>query len=126
MYKLCLKRKFIAQHYLIGGNWGEENNPHSHSYELELRLSGITLDQHNYLTDLVDVENILDQVTGEFKDQLLNKNKSFSNLNPSLELFSRILAEKISKKITGETVESIEVRLWENDFSWASWEQRVK
>ena len=126
MYRLCLKRKFIARHYLIGGDWGDENCEHSHSYELELRLSGSRLDLHNYLVDLVVVEKILDNVINKYRDMLLNKMSEFRDQNPSIELFSRILAEDISKRIVDQTADSLEVRLWENDFSWASWEQTLR
>ena len=123
MYKLCFKRKFIAQHFLIGGDWGSENNLHSHAYELELRLFGKSLDEHNYLVDLVLVEETLDKVIKRFEDKLLNDLSFFKETNPSLELFSRILAENIAEKIKASNLETLEVRLWENDFAWASWEQ---
>ena len=40
MYTLAVKRNFIAQHFLIGGDWGEENYLHSHHYVLEVLLEG--------------------------------------------------------------------------------------
>ena len=57
MYKLALQRQFIAQHYLIGGDWGPENHLHSHPFRLEVQLSGDELDQHGYLLDLVELLN---------------------------------------------------------------------
>jgi 6-pyruvoyltetrahydropterin/6-carboxytetrahydropterin synthase len=126
MYKLCFKRKFIAQHFLIGGDWGPENNQHSHAYELELRLFGKSLNKHNYLVDLDLVEETLDSVINKFEDKLLNDLPFFKETNPSLELFSRMLTEIIAKDFKGESLEVLEVRLWENDFAWASWEQSLK
>ena len=126
MYKLCFKRKFIAQHFLIGGDWGPENNLHSHAYELELRLFGKSLNKHNYLVDLDLVEETLDSVINKFEDKLLNDLPFFKETNPSLELFSRMLTEIIAKDFKGESLEVLEVRLWENDFAWASWEQSLK
>jgi 6-pyruvoyltetrahydropterin/6-carboxytetrahydropterin synthase len=123
MYKLCFKRKFIAQHFLIGGDWGPENNLHSHAYELELRLFGKSLNKHNYLVDLDLVEEALGSVIKKFEDKLLNDLPFFKETNPSLELFSRMLTEIIAKDFKGESLEALEVRLWENDFAWASWEQ---
>jgi hypothetical protein len=29
MYSLSLQRDFIASHYLVGGDWGPENDPHA-------------------------------------------------------------------------------------------------
>ncbi len=126
MYKLCFKRKFIAQHFLIGGDWGTENRLHSHSYELELQLRGGKLDEHNYLVDLVQVEQTLKQVIGLYEDKTLNELPPFKDTNPSLELFSRIIAVEIAGRISKDPVNSIEVRLWENDSAWASWEQPLK
>ncbi len=126
MYKLCFKRKFVAQHFLIGGDWGPENNPHSHSYELELRLFGNKLDKHNYLVDLDLVEESLGKVIARFQDKLLNDLPSFKDTNPSLELFSKILAEDIAVNMKEGNLEALEVRLWENDFAWASWEMPLK
>ena len=59
MYTLAVKRDFVAQHYLIGGDWGAENEWHSHHYALELQLIGPELDAHGYLVDIVAVEREL-------------------------------------------------------------------
>ena len=40
MYSVAVQRKFVAQHFLIGGDWGAENNKHSHAYAIELILTG--------------------------------------------------------------------------------------
>ena len=41
MYTTAVQRSFIAQHFLIGGDWGRENQPHSHHYVVELQLPSI-------------------------------------------------------------------------------------
>ncbi len=40
MYTVSVRRELIARHYLIGGDWGAENDPHSHPYVIEVRLEG--------------------------------------------------------------------------------------
>ena len=35
MYSVAVKREFVAQHFLIGGDWGAENDWHSHHYQVE-------------------------------------------------------------------------------------------
>jgi 6-pyruvoyltetrahydropterin/6-carboxytetrahydropterin synthase len=69
MYQLGIKRDFIAQHFLIGGDWGPENFPNSHHYVIELRLKGRALDQHGYLVDIVDVEKHLDKIVKYYKNK---------------------------------------------------------
>ena len=60
MYTVAVKKDLIAQHYLIGGDWGAENDPHSHHYVIEVRLEAAELDQHGYLVDIVKIETELD------------------------------------------------------------------
>ena len=38
MYTVGVKRSFAARHFLIGGDWGSENELHSHDYTAELEL----------------------------------------------------------------------------------------
>lgn len=120
MYKLAVRRDFIAQHALIGGDWGAENQPHSHHYALELQMEGDTLDGHGFLVDIVDVEHALAGVVNRVRDHLLNDLPEFSGLNPSLENFSRIVCISLSKSIQAKNLRSVTVVLWENDTAWAS------
>lgn len=121
MYTLAVKRNFIARHYLIGGDWGPENYPNSHHYVLELQLTGVSLDQHGYLVDIVDVEHHLDAAIARYKEQMLNDLPEFAGLNPSIEHFARILAEQLSTAIRAANVTSLTVRLWENDIAWVAY-----
>jgi len=120
MYTLGVQKDFIARHFLIGGDWGDENFPNSHHYVLELRLFGDTLDQHGYLCDIVEVEQYLDEIVGYYREQMLNDKPEFEGLNPSIERFARILAETLEDKIEAPNVTALEVKLWENEVAWAS------
>jgi 6-pyruvoyltetrahydropterin/6-carboxytetrahydropterin synthase len=122
MYRVAVIRDFIAQHYLIGGDWGAENKLHSHPYRLELELSGDGLDDHNYLVDIVEIESLLDQKIAIYKDKTLNDFPVFANLNPSLEYFSQVLCQELSKGINARNIRRITVKLWENRIAWASFE----
>jgi 6-pyruvoyltetrahydropterin/6-carboxytetrahydropterin synthase len=123
MYKLSLQRPFTARHYLIGGDWGPENELHSHDFILELRLTGNQLDPHGYLIDLVELENQLEGIIGRYQDQTLNDLPEFEGLNPSIEHFSRIVCKLISQQNPQSPLSSIEVRVWENQDAWASFTQ---
>lgn len=121
MYTLSVRRNFIARHYLIGGDWGPENQPNSHHYILELQLSGHTLDQHGYLCDIVEVEKHLDQTVSRYREQMLNDLPEFAGLNPSIEHFARILAEQLDQQIQAANITTLTVRLWENESAWVSY-----
>lgn len=119
MYTIAVKRDFIAQHYLVGGDWGAENELHSHHYVIELQLEGDALDQHGYLVDIVEVEYHLESVIKYYQDQTLNELAEFDGLNPSIEHFSRILCLSLAERITVPTIRSLSVKLWENEIAWA-------
>ena len=121
MYTLAVRRDFVAQHALIGGDWGAENLPHSHHYALELQLEGAVLDQHGFLVDIVEVERVLTGLLAGYRDHLLNDLPEFAGLNPSLEAFSRILCVALGKSLRLENSPSLKVVLWENETAWASY-----
>src|SRR5512137_982560 len=121
MYTHAVRREFDAQHALIGGDWGDENLPHTHHYRLELQLSGESLNDHGYLVDIVEVEQILESLVGFHSGKMLNDLPEFVGLNPSIEHFSRILCQALNRKIIASNLEHIMVTLWENEIAWASY-----
>jgi 6-pyruvoyltetrahydropterin/6-carboxytetrahydropterin synthase len=125
MYTISVRRDFIAQHYLIGGDWGVENEKHSHHYRLEIQLEGDELDQHGYLVDILDVEANLNALADRYRDQTLNDLPEFEGLNPSIEHFSRILCQSLVAQLHAPNIQGVTVNLWENDIAWASYKQAV-
>ena len=121
MYSVAVKRDFIAQHYLIGGDWGAENQKHSHHYQIELELQGSELDQHGYLVDIVDIEQALNALVAYYRDQTLNELPEFAGLNPSIEHFSRILCQALGAHIQAPNIHRVTVKLWENEIAWAAY-----
>lgn len=121
MYSVAVKRDFIAQHRLIGGDWGAENQLHSHHYALELILEGQELDQHGYLVDIVDIEQALEAQVAVYRDRVLNDLPAFQGLNPSIEHFSRILCQALAAQIKAVNLSRITVKLWENEIAWAAY-----
>lgn len=124
MYTIAVQRDFIAQHYLIGGDWGAENKLHAHHYRLELQLEGATLDGHGYLVDIVDIERHLEAQVVYFRDRTLNDLPEFVGLNPSIEHFARIVGQSLSRVIDAPNISGLVVRLWENDIAWAAYRAR--
>ncbi len=121
MYQVAVKRDFIAQHFLIGGDWGAENQPHSHHYALELTLEGAGLDQHGYLVDIVEIEQALEALVGRYRDHMLNEMPEFSGLNPSIERFAHRLCQSLSERIQAQNISAVQVKVWENEIAWASY-----
>ena len=120
IFTVAVSRDFIAQHFLFGGDWGAENLPHSHHYEVELQLEGAELDRHGYLVDIVDIESALDDLIAHYRDRTLNELPEFKDLNPSIERLSRFFCDALCERIQAPHISAVTVRIWENEIAWAA------
>ena len=123
MYTVAVKRDFIAQHFLIGGDWGTENEWHSHHYQVEVQLEGTRLDKHGYLVYIVDIESHLEAVVTYYRDKTLNNLPEFEGLNPSIEHLARILCQALAARIQAPNLKAITLKMWENQIAWAAYRQ---
>lgn len=121
MYTVAVTRDFIANHYLIGGDWGAENSPHAHHYVAEISIESPKLDKHGYLVDIVAIETALGATVDYFRNSMLNDKPEFAGLNPSIEHFSRILCDKLFALVKPPGGGTFAVKLWENDNCWAAY-----
>ena len=120
MYTLAIKREFTARHFLFGGDWGTENELHSHRYGVEVRLEGPVLDRHGFLVDIVALEAVLTDLVAYFRGQTLNELPEFAGLNPSIEHFARILCQELLSRVKAP-LKAVSVKVWEDDIAWAAY-----
>jgi 6-pyruvoyltetrahydropterin/6-carboxytetrahydropterin synthase len=121
MYSLGMRKEFSARHYLIGGDWGEENIEHSHRYRMELVLEARELDGHGFLVDIVEVGRHLDEVAAGFQGKTLNSLAVFKDLNPSIERLAAIIHGLFRERLASFRLERLAVTLWEDDIAWTSY-----
>ena len=125
-YTVGVVRDFIASHFLFGGDWGRENQPHAHHYRMEVIFAGDALDRHGYLLDIAVVKDHLDALVARFRDKMLNDAPELAGQNPGLEPFARVLAEGLARTLVPElganTLSALTVKLWENDEAFATFE----
>lgn len=121
MYSVAVRRDFIANHFLTGGDWGPENENHAHHYVVETRLDGPELDQHGYLVDICEIEDALNAIVEQYRDKNLNQLAVFEGLNPSLEHFARLIWQNMAHQLKSTNLKSMTVRIWENDIAWAAY-----
>ena len=124
-YTVCVIRDFVAQHFLIGGDWGKENQHHSHHYKLEVIFAGDELDQHLYLLDIAVVNQHLEALCERYRDKTLNSLPEFEGKNPSLELFARLLAEGMARALDKDlppgALTALTAKLWEHEQAYATY-----
>ena len=119
MYQLAITRDFIAQHYLTGGDWGKENEKHSHHYRIEVIVEAEQLNQHGYLIDIVDLDEAITAILATYQERTLNDLHAFKGLNPSLERFAQIIWDNLYQRLGLERT-TLTVKLWENEQDWAA------
>lgn len=124
MYRVSVSEEFIAQHYLIGGDWGDENHLHSHHFKLAFELEGRQLNQHGYLFDISILQTILNETIKRYRDQTLNELEEFNGLNPSIENFARIIGDRVALILDSPNLELLTVRIWEDENPWCSYSLR--
>ena len=59
MYTVSVKRDFTAYHYLVGGNWGAENDKHAHHYYIEDSLAFASYILHPVELDSCQMKRIV-------------------------------------------------------------------
>ena len=123
MYKLTVKKDFIARHFLFGGDWGLENQLHSHHYQLEIQLAGKTLDNHGYLVDIVKVKEYLEKLTSYYRDKTLNDLSEFKGLNPSIENLARISHQSFNRSMHEIGISELIVKVWEDDIASVAYQE---
>jgi 6-pyruvoyltetrahydropterin/6-carboxytetrahydropterin synthase len=121
MYTVAVQQELIAQHYLIGGDFGPENQPHSHHYCVEARLTGRELDAHGFLVDIDALKAALEAAIGRFRDRTLNDLPEFEGLNPSIEHLCRILARMLAAGMTFPGPGALRVTIRESPSAWAAY-----
>jgi 6-pyruvoyltetrahydropterin/6-carboxytetrahydropterin synthase len=120
-YTVGVIRDFVAQHYLVGGDWGRENQLHSHHYRMEAIFEGDRLDRHGYLLDIAVVKEHLETVVERVRDKTLNDLPELAGQNPGLEPFARVLAESLAARLDTQGLSALTIKLWENEEAFATY-----
>jgi 6-pyruvoyltetrahydropterin/6-carboxytetrahydropterin synthase len=123
MYKLAVKKDFIAQHFLIGGDWGPENQKHSHHYRIEIQLEAMALDKHGFLVDIVEVNGNLEKLVSYYRDRVLNELAEFKDINPSIENLANISYRTLYPSFHEFGIEGLRVEIWEDDIARVSYQE---
>ena len=124
-YTVGLLRAFVAEHQLVGGDWGKENERHSHPYRLEVVFEGDELDRHGYLLDISLIEPRLDALCDRYRGSMLNDLPEFAGKNPGIEQFANVIAERLAPDLVRSPVRTLTVKVWESDTAYATCRRAV-
>jgi 6-pyruvoyltetrahydropterin/6-carboxytetrahydropterin synthase len=120
MYQVAIRKKITAFHQLFGGDWGKENEHHSHDYVAEILVEGPSLDPHGYLFDIAELRVALARVYERYAGKTLNDFEELKGLNPSVERFAKAFAEQLGHGLKLPGVTHLTIKMWEDEDTWAS------
>ena len=80
MYSVSVNLSFLAWHYLIGGDFGPENERNDHNYVVEAILEGPRLDEHGFLVDITAVRAALEDAEERYAGSTLNEFPEFEGI----------------------------------------------
>lgn len=123
MYTVAVKKNFSALHFLVVGDWGAENEKHTHHYEIEVLVEGKSLNEHGYLLDIDEIKSGLSRVTSYFRGKTLNDLPEFHEINPSIEHLARVIHGMLFGRISDPRIATTQVRVWEDADAWASYRE---
>ncbi|WP_331234895.1 6-pyruvoyl trahydropterin synthase family protein [Natronorarus salvus] len=121
MYAVAVETEFVAQHFLTVPDCDPENERHSHHYGLDVAFEGSELDDRGYLLDIEWIEEELERIESRYRDETLNDLPEFEGLNPSVEHFSRVVAESVAESIPTGRLDAITVTVSEDDVARAAY-----
>jgi 6-pyruvoyltetrahydropterin/6-carboxytetrahydropterin synthase len=124
MFSTGIQHDLQARHYLRG-DFGEESQPHSHPYRVELICRTSRLDSNGFSTDIDLLESSLSSTLAGINEVLLNDLPYFRNRQPSLENLCMYIFESLKKDLAGSAQE-IEIRIWESATAWAAFSGSIE
>lgn len=97
MYELTVESEFCAAHALVIG--GEREVVHGHNWHVTVCVAGPALDGDGLLCDFHQVEKVLGEVIGPFRNANLNLVPPFDRENPSAENVARHVGVELSLRL---------------------------
>jgi 6-pyruvoyltetrahydropterin/6-carboxytetrahydropterin synthase len=112
VYELTVKGHFDAAHALRGYP-GECSALHGHTWDVEVTVSGTSLDEVGIVYDFKTLKDDLQAVLADYDHVLLNDVAPFDEMNATAENLARVVYERLAARI-GTGVSVTEVAVWES------------
>ncbi len=122
MFTLCVKDSFAAAHRLVGYK-GKCEELHGHNFAVEVFVSGDTLADDGMLVDFHTIKGHLQNVLDVLDHKYINDIPFFSERASSAEYIAMYIFTEMEKRMGQDHVSVREVRVWESERAYASYER---
>ena len=120
MYELTVTGRFAAAHQLRNYK-GKCENLHGHNWKVQATVTAGDLNEIGLGIDFKDIKQALHDILNELDHLHLNDLPMFQTENPSSEVISRWIFERLSKDLNSERVQVARVTVWESDDACATY-----
>ena len=122
MFTLCVKDSFAAAHRLVGYK-GKCEELHGHNFTVEVFISGKSLADDGMLVDFQTIKGHLQNVLDVLDHKYINDIPFFSERASSAEYIAMYIFNEMEKRMGQDPVAVREVRVWESERAYASYER---
>lgn len=122
MFTLCVKDSFAAAHRLVGYK-GKCEELHGHNFTVEVFISGKSLADDGMLVDFQTIKGHLQNVLDVLDHKYINDIPFFSERVSSAEYIAMYIFTEMEKRMGQDPVAVREVRVWESERAYASYER---
>lgn len=112
MYELTIKGHFDAAH-AIRDYPGECRNLHGHTWDVEVSVEGVELDEIGIVYDFKQLKTDLAEVLEPYDHAYLNDVPPFDVLNTTAENLAKVLFDELAERV-GDRVKVVAVSVWES------------
>jgi 6-pyruvoyltetrahydropterin/6-carboxytetrahydropterin synthase len=112
VYELTIKGHFDAAH-AIRDYPGECRNLHGHTWDVEVSVEGVELDEIGIVYDFKQLKTDLAEVLEPYDHAYLNDVPPFDVLNTTAENLAKVLFDELAERV-GDRVKVVAVSVWES------------
>jgi len=115
-YELTVRRHFSAAHALRRYE-GPCSRLHGHNYQVEITVTGHSLDDLGMVIDFGELKRVCDEVIDQLDHRMLNDLEAFSETNATSERLAEHLYREVARRLATGPSSLRSVRVWETPTS---------
>lgn len=120
MYELTVLGRFAAAHQLREYK-GRCENLHGHNWKVEATVTAGLLNEIGLAIDFKVMKQALKEILNELDHVFLNDLPAFREQNPSSEIISRWIFERLSERLNDGNIRVSKVTTWESEDACATY-----
>jgi 6-pyruvoyltetrahydropterin/6-carboxytetrahydropterin synthase len=124
MYEVYVAARFEAAHRLVG-DFGPATRTHGHTYRIEVIVRGQRLAEDGTLYDIGRLKRAVDDLAGSLHYRDLSEVPGLAHVNTTAEAVADFCWERLAPSLRDHGLNSLVVRIWESEDSYAAREDTL-